>query len=132
MFPEGDDLTDVGSPCRVEAEAAELLLTETAPEEVVTQPIDCFLHLLAANDITQCSGINDREGGDVTTNGGYLLRGEADRGSVGRSRRSGSSAGDDVGGARCWFWFALGLAGQRQAAQHTQRHLPALWAQQLA
>lgn len=48
----------------------------------------------------------------VNTNVSYLLRGEADRGSVGRSRRSGSTAGD-ISGAERLFSFALGLAGWR-------------------
>ena len=49
MLPEGENLTDVRSPSRVEAEAAEICLTETIPQEVVTQPVDCLIHLLAAN-----------------------------------------------------------------------------------
>lgn len=64
----------------------------------------------------------------INTNISYLLRGEADGGSVGRSRGSDSTAGD-ISGAKCLFRFALGLAGWRQAAQHSQCHLPALWTQ---
>lgn len=53
MVPEGNDLTDVGSPGWVEAEAAQVRLTETTPQEVITQPTNGLIHLLASNKITQ-------------------------------------------------------------------------------
>lgn len=40
----------------------------------------------------------------------YLLRGKADGGAVWGSRGSDGTAGD-ISGAKCWFSFALGLAG---------------------
>lgn len=45
MVPEGNNVTDVGSPGWVEAETAEVRLTETTPQEVITQPINCLIHL---------------------------------------------------------------------------------------
>ncbi len=48
----------------------------------------------------------------TTTNISYLLRGEADGGSVGRSWGSDSTAGD-ISGAEGLFSFALGIAGWR-------------------
>lgn len=59
MVPEADNLTNVGSPGWVEAEAAELRLTKTTPKEVITQPINCLIHLLATSNITQCGWINN-------------------------------------------------------------------------
>lgn len=55
MVPEGNNLSDVGSPGRVKAEAAEVWFTETTPKEVITQPIDCLIHLLATSK--QCSTV---------------------------------------------------------------------------
>lgn len=45
MFPEGDDLADVRSPGRVEAETAELGLADATSKKVVTEPVDRFIHL---------------------------------------------------------------------------------------
>lgn len=53
MLPEGNHLPDVGSPGRVEAETTEVWLTETTPQEVVTQPDDRLIHLLESNESTQ-------------------------------------------------------------------------------
>lgn len=59
MVPEGNNLTDVGSPGRVEAEAAEVWLTDPAPQEVIAQPINCLIHLLATNETTQDQWIHN-------------------------------------------------------------------------
>lgn len=49
MFPEGDNLADVRGPGRVEAETAELGLAEATSKEVVTEPVDGFIHLATTN-----------------------------------------------------------------------------------
>lgn len=47
MFQEDNYVTDVRNPGGEEAEAAELGFTETTPQEVVTQPVNRLIHLLA-------------------------------------------------------------------------------------
>lgn len=47
MLPKRDHLVHVGSPDGVQAEAAELRLTEATLEKVITQPLNRLIHLLA-------------------------------------------------------------------------------------
>lgn len=56
MFPEGDDLANVRSPGRVEAETAELGFAEATSKKVVTEPVDGFVHL-ATTDRTKISSL---------------------------------------------------------------------------
>lgn len=51
MIPEGNNLTDVGSPGREEAKAAEVLLTETTPQKIFAQPVNSLIHLFRTNKI---------------------------------------------------------------------------------
>lgn len=55
MVPEGDNLSHVRSPGRVQAEAAEVWFTDTTSKKVFTQPINCLIYLLATNKIPQHS-----------------------------------------------------------------------------